>query len=447
MLNRITGKWLYILMFLLIGVLVLSSAGTAFATDIRSGESVIVAQGEVIDDDLVIFAETIMINGTINGDLVAFGTTVSVNGTVNGSAMLAGQTIRVNGEINGTVYSGGAEIILGPNALIERNVMIGGYSLQAQPGSVIARDLTMGGMQAVLAGKIGRDVQFAGQALELNGQVGRNVLAEIADPDQTPFVMNLGPNMPAAIASGLRVGREAQINGQLSYFSGVDQSNEILATPGGGVVFQAQPVEVMTAVEQPSVTNAMYEWLLRRIRDFITVLVIGLAGLWLARPWMMQAVSHARTKPLAMTGWGFLMLCAGYALAFVVFVGLLLFGFLLGASTLGGLAAASAALGVTGSALFVTLFTAVALWGTKVIVSLLVGKLLLERFAKQYAENPIIAFLLGLTLFEIVAFVPVLGWIVTIVTVLLGLGAIWYVFYDRRRTQSVGMSRPAPMPA
>lgn len=440
--NRVLGKGLYVLMFLLIGILVLGGTGTASASDIRSGDSVIVAQGETIDDDLVVFANTIMINGTVNGDLVAFGNSVAVNGTVNGSAVLGGQTVRVNGEINGTLYSGGAEIILGPNAVIERNVMVGGYSLTTEPGSTVTRDLTMGGLQAVLAGRIGRDVQFAGQALELNGQIGRNVSAEVAEPDESPFRMSFGPDMPAAIASGLRVGRNAQIDGQLSYLSTVDQTNEILATPAGGVVFQAQPVTV--AVEPPTVT---YEWFFNRVRDFITVLVIGLAALWLARPPVLEAVSHARTKPLAATGWGFLMLLAGYTLVLVAFAALLLFGILLGTSTLGGLATTSLVFGFAGSALYVTIFTAVVVWGTKVIVSLLVGKLLLERFAKQYAESPVTAFLLGLVLFEIVASIPVLGFIVTIATMLLGLGAIWYVFYDRRRAHPVSMTTPAPMPA
>lgn len=280
--------------------------------------------------------------------------------------------------------------------------------------------------------------------------------AEIGNANEPSFIMNLGPEMPAAIASGLRVARNAQINGQLSYASTADQGDEILSQPAGGVVFQALPVAVtqnegifqtspVAAPVQP--LNMTYDWFLDRIRDFISVFVVGLAALWLVRPRVLEAVSHARTKPLASAGWGILVLFVGYALGAIAFFGLLLLGIMLGLTTLGGLAVTSLVLSFAGSALYVTLFTGLVVWGTKVVVSLLIGKLLLGRFAQDYADSPVTAFLLGLVLFEIVAAIPILGFIVTIVTVLLGLGAMWYVFYDRRRTHSVGISKPAPVPA
>lgn len=153
--NRNLGKGLLVLLFLLIGMLVSGTVGTAYASDIRGGDRVVIGQQETIDDDLVVFANTIMVNGTVNGDLIAFGNTISVNGTVNGSAVLAGQTVRVNGEITGTVYSGSAATTFGPNAVVGRNVMYGGYSLATEPGSRIARDLSIGAQQAVLAGLVG----------------------------------------------------------------------------------------------------------------------------------------------------------------------------------------------------------------------------------------------------------------------------------------------------
>lgn len=437
--------WQVILVVALLALLLLGTAAPAFASDIRSGETVTIAQGEVIDDDLLLFATTIVVNGTVNGDLIAFGNSVTVNGTVNGSALLGAQTVNVGGQIKGTVYAGSAALNLAPTARIERNVMFGGYSLQAAPGSTIARDLWFGGAQAILRGKLGRDVNFAGEALELNGEIGRNVSAHVAEPNQTNSGAFYGPDMPPAIASGLRVARNAKISGSLTYFSPVDQANEILATPANGVVYQYQkPGE---GVDQPQPVNFMNEWLFNRVRDFITVLIIGLLALWLIRPWMLSAVSHAQSKPLASAGWGLLVLIAGYVVALVLFVAIVLIGILFGVTTLGGLSLATFGVGAAGAAFFGGVFTAIVVWGTKVVVALLIGKLILGRFAPQYAENAFLAFLLGLVLFEIVAAIPFLGFVVTIVTILLGLGALWYVWYDRRKAQPLSLSNPTPMPA
>lgn len=426
----------------LLALLLLLGVGSVAASDIRSGNSIVIGSGEVIDDDLLLFGNTITMNGTVNGDLIAFGNTVTLNGTVNGSAVLGGQTLLVNGVVKGTLYSGGTSVILGTNAVVERNAMVGAYSLRSEPGSMIRRDLSMGGMQAVLSGKIDRDLNFGGQALELNGQIGRNVRAEVADATQFPTNLTFGPNMPPAIQPGLRVSKDAMIGGQLSYTSPTEQANAILSQPLGGIVFQQQQVDAQAA---PVVSP--YEWLFARLRDFFTVLVIGLLALWLAPKWVNTAVEHARTKPLASTAWGLVMLIAGYAIAVVAIVALVAIGIVIGTTTLGGLATAFFGVGLSVFTIYLTVFTALALWGAKVIVACLTGNLLLHALAKQSAVNRFLAFLVGLVLFEIVAAIPILGPIVTFVVMLLGLGAMWYVYYARRRTTQMVPAQPAPMPA
>ena len=51
-----------------ISVTFLTSA-PVLAADLRSGDTITVASGEVVDDDLYIAGESIVIDGTINGDL------------------------------------------------------------------------------------------------------------------------------------------------------------------------------------------------------------------------------------------------------------------------------------------------------------------------------------------------------------------------------------------
>lgn len=436
------GRWRWLLLVALIALFGWSGFGTAVASDIRSGDSIRVGSGEVIDDDLILFGNSIVINGTVNGDLVAFGNDITLNGTVNGSAVMGGQNMKVSGKVSGTLYGGGGALELTSNAVIERNVMFGGYSLRTEAGSIIARDLSAGGAQAVLGGRVGRDMQFGGSALELNGEIGRNVRVEVSEPGQIQPYAYYGANLPPAIATGLRVAQDAKIGGKLTYASPMEQSNQILAQPIGGVVYQASPITTEN-VPAPS----PYEWLFTRVRDFFTVLILGCLALWLIPRVVNAAVVNAQNKPLGATGWGLVVCIAGFVIGAIAFVAILALGAVFGLTTLGGLSVATFGVGFMGLGLVVTIFTGIVLWGAKVIVSMMIGKLILQRFASQYAENAPVTFLLGLVLFEIVASIPIFGAFVTLVVMLLGVGGMWYVYYERRRTPQVSMPKQAPMPA
>jgi hypothetical protein len=78
------GRSLFLLMGFTLVVLGLF-ARPAHAADIRTGERVVIAADEVIDDDLIVSAQFVEVNGTVTGDVVATGTVVVINGAVEGS--------------------------------------------------------------------------------------------------------------------------------------------------------------------------------------------------------------------------------------------------------------------------------------------------------------------------------------------------------------------------
>ena len=69
------------------------------AADLRSADTVAIASGEVVDDDLYVACNTIVIDGTVNGDLWAMGSAITVNGEVTGSIVAAAQTVNINGNV------------------------------------------------------------------------------------------------------------------------------------------------------------------------------------------------------------------------------------------------------------------------------------------------------------------------------------------------------------
>ncbi|MCD6424686.1 MAG: polymer-forming cytoskeletal protein, partial [Anaerolineales bacterium] len=249
-------------------VLTIGFGFTATAKAVEYDEDGIIEEGEIIDDDLFIGADTVEINGTVNGDVFAGGNVVIVNGTINGSLATGAQTILVNGKVSGSIYAGSMTITLGPETEIGRNMFYGGFNFSAEEGSIIHRDLLVGAYQALLSGDIGRDVQAGVGALEINGSVGNNVRAEVGSSSdgQPPQIYPSPPGIDTLVPSGIRISDEAEIGGSLYYKSSENQSRTIAITPPGGIEFDYDP-QVNPNIDSPDPEEVRYRlvgtWLLK----------------------------------------------------------------------------------------------------------------------------------------------------------------------------------------
>ena len=450
-----------VIRFLVIGLvafsLALFTAGTALAVETREGGTIHITANEVIDDDVLLAGDSVTVDGTINGNLFAVGTTLTINGQINGSVFLGGQALTVNGKVTGSVFGGGASLTLGPAASIDRNLLFGGYTLTTAGKSVIKRDALMGGLVATLNGEVGRDVRMGGEALEINGRVGRDVFADVGDASTGSTYLGpvpFAPGLPTSINPGLRVGPEAQIAGKLTYTAQSAQANAIQSQPAGGVVYQTpvpgsevQPVPPVVTPEQTFGFSLM-QWFLDRMRDFITLMLLGAVMVW-AWPNILNASAEAtRTHPVAATGWGLLIVIAGYVLAFVVGAIVVALGITLLIATLGGLSGAVFGVGLSGLGLVMSLFTLLVSYGSKLIVSYLAGLLIVKAFG---ATNQWLALLVGVSVYVLVSGIPFVGWLISLLVTLIGVGAAWLVFreWQTRHTPAArpAAPRPAAMPA
>src|SRR5690606_31640841 len=85
----------------------------ADAVEIRRGEGLMtVAAGETIGDTLMIFGESISIDGNVTGDLIAFGRRVSVRGNVGGDVITGAELVTVEGAVAGNVIGFARELTL-----------------------------------------------------------------------------------------------------------------------------------------------------------------------------------------------------------------------------------------------------------------------------------------------------------------------------------------------
>ncbi len=433
MITRHGFRWMVAAILTL--ALLLGLPGSAAATELRSGQTITIGQGEVIDDDLFLFGTTVVMNGTVNGNLFAMGSQVQVNGTVNGSLFVGAQSVVVNGSVGGSLYVGATGLTLGPRAAVARNAMTGVYSLTTEAGSRIQRDLHIGAYQAVLGGEVGRDVNLGGAALELNGKVGRDVKAEVSEPGATgmPPSMFWGPEMPPAIAPGLRVSKEASIGGKLEYVSPVEQTNAIQSKPAGGISYIYKEAGKQEREPQGGPVISLISWTLDRVREFATLFVLGLLALWRLPDLINGLIARAQAQPLPTTGWGLLVLIGGFFLAFVAAMLILMVTVLFGVITLGGLASTVLGVGFSALGFVFAIFMLLVSYGAKLVVAYLTGRLILAQF--KYAEHRIWTLAVGVLVLVLATSIPILGWLIGLIATLVGLGAMWLIWREQRPTR------------
>jgi cytoskeletal protein CcmA (bactofilin family) len=410
---------------ILLSALALSIATPVAAFDGRGGDDIVIGPNEVINDDLYVGAQNFTLDGTVNGDVVVAGEVMTINGTVDGDVMAAGQTIIVNGTVTGSIRIAGAALFIGEKAKIGGDVVAAGASLETRPGSQVGRDVVFFGGQTLLAGDITRNLKvFAGGA-ELHGKIGGNVEAEVGQHEEGgPGPMVYVPQSPIAIPTvkgGLNIDPAAKIGGELTY-----TSTKELTLPAGivaGKVTRHQP-EVAQVV-QPTLAELLMTGVLDAVRKMVTLILLGLLLGWFFPALLAINVNQIRATPLPAFGWGIVGIAAFWFALLVLMVATIVGALLFGALTLGSLSGVIVFLGLLLFFALILGFVLAAIFLAPILVSLLVGKLILEKINPDLAEHRVWPLVLGVFLFAALGAIPCLGGVLTLVVILLGLGALW----------------------
>ena len=443
-------KWGIILVIAL--MLTLGGFGIASAAEFPSGE--VIPAGETIDDDVFIYGENVVVDGNVNGMLFATGSTVTINGAVSGDALIAGETIIVtesaiidgnlfiggadvnlNGNVSGSLFVGSSDMEIGPSASVGRNTYFGGFNLTAKEGSTIGRDLYIGGYQAVLSGNVERDLSFGGAAIELNGRVGRNATLNVGDVERTresASTLSVNPYVrryvEEIIEPGIHVTDSASIGGNLTYTSSQDVTAELESVTLGKVVYRI-PEGLKEAEGADRGLTAR-----KLASNFIKLMALGALALWLLSKPFKQLADAAYAEPLKAIGWGFVLIAIGCLAALIVPLVFLLLGILLGFLSLGGLLYFW--FGIIGVSLllafmlfFFTVFTV-----SKILAAFMFGRWLIQGIFKHESENVWLNLLLGVLFYVLVSAIPVVGFLAGLTATLIGSGAFWLVYIQKKAT-------------
>ncbi|NNL66969.1 MAG: polymer-forming cytoskeletal protein, partial [Myxococcales bacterium] len=373
-LTRRLGQGLAPLLFCLVLVASLGTAGPAHALDFRHEKGDIrVADGETVSETLVASGERVTIDGTIDGDLVVLAERFVLSGKVTGNLFAAARELDLEGEVEGSAH------VAGERVSVEGSV---GGSLYAGAETVTLRE----------AGSADRDMLLAGEEVRMEGRAGRNFTAF----GDTVEIRGSVARDAKTYSERLVVHPRARIGGDLDLKLPEDGEAEI---PDEAAVGGEIRRGVMEHEEEGS-RFADPRFYLECLVFLVSAFLLGMA---LQQGFPRLFTAHMATAPefFRALGYGFLGLVATpllIALCFVTVVGI--------------------PIGVIGVFVYLT-----ALFVSLIVVAALIGSALLDREAESpYAFGA--SLLLGLAIVLVAANLPFLGGLVKILVLLTGLGLL-----------------------
>jgi cytoskeletal protein CcmA (bactofilin family) len=424
---------------ILIGFILLASALPALAVDIVQGDQCLIESNAVIEGDLFVFCRALQIDGTIRGNLFGAATTMILNGTVQGSIYALAGRADVYGSVGRDLHMITASTsIHSSSRWLDARSTVYSVSLNTNidaasiPGSVSAL-----GYQLISGGSIGGDLRFTGTALDLSGSVSGQVDAvvgsEVSDAVRLllPLIIDRDPLRP-----GLRVRANIEIGGILTYAA--PEEGDFAVDLGDRVVFnRIAPQPEIVIVDNEDAARQLLGYLSQTARELALLIAVGALLLAfmprLLSSWVDETRAHIPRTTIIGTG-GFLIALPIWLLIGAVGIalggGLSLIGLTaFGIST--ALLAFILAVGGTSAFYFTAAFVA------RAVACLVIGALLLSpssgRGIRFDSRRMWLQLLVGAVTVALLVSLPIVGWIINLLTVFLGVGALISVFSERRR--------------
>jgi cytoskeletal protein CcmA (bactofilin family) len=347
----------------------------ALSEKLRTGNTVTIAAGETVSNDLYAFAGTVRVDGTIDGDLVASGGLVDVTGTVTGDVLAAGGSVNITGTVGGDARIAGGTLTVG--GAIKEDLLATGGQLTVTSSGTVGEDLIAG----------------TGQ-LTIDGAVAGNVLAR---------------------------------TGTYSKAGTIGGTEDVTLTGRDG-----QPVQP----GQPGATPTATQQVIDAVRHFLVVVLIGAVLIWFAPRAYARMKAALQERPLPAAGWGIVAILGFVVLLIVVLIAMILLAIalgLLGFSDLVGIDILGGIVAILGASL---VFAVVAGYVADALVGVVLASLVMRgENPSRWRELAVLA--VGAAVVVLLSSLPIVGPWIKLVVILLGLGAVLIAWMRPRRTDTV----------
>jgi len=370
--KRITLPLLLLFLFVIFPLSVFAQ-GNSF----NGKETVVLEKSQTVDHDYFAAGRMVTIDGTVNGDAYVAGGQVDINGTINGDLIVAGGQITMRGKVGQNVRGAGGNIlILGE---VGRNISIAGGNLTLDRDAKIDGNATIAGGNIDVLSQV-KNLTIAGGNARIQNGVSGNVMAGVG---------------------ALDVSQNSIIHGDLEYWS----SNPAKISSGtvlGKTIFHKTqtPENVNKASSKAFAGFIAGVGIFFNIVSFITSLILGLLFIRLLPIYFQKTSDVVKNKFWLSILTGFITLIVTPVFAIILMVTII--GFPLG---------------------LISLFAyGVVLYLSKLFAAAALGYWISGK--ANWKQTPVPTFIIGILVFYLIGFIPVIGWLVKLVAVLAGTGAI-----------------------
>jgi hypothetical protein len=359
--------------FLLLACLIVLSTAV-FAAKSLAGDRVIVSESQT--DNIMVAGGELSISGDVEGDIVCAGGNIVIESKVGGDVTCAGGSLSVDREVDGDVRIAGGNVDV--SSKISGDLVIAGGNVQIRDSAVVGRDLVVKGGNVLFLGTVGRNMDIQGGSVSFAGIVGNNAFIDAGS---------------VSFEEGSRIG------GNLTYRSSEEADTSKVSV--GGAIFK----KVVPARPAGQIAKAFF---VARLIGFLSLLVIGLIAI-LVLPKRSAAVAKTfGSKFWRSMGLGLLVT----VLTPIVVVILLV--------TIVGIPLA----------LILLVFYIILLYVARLASAFWLADLF------GYGKISIWGFIISLLVVYIVISIPVIGWLISLIITLTGVGAIVFPIGKRVKKKS-----------
>lgn len=378
-------KHLFIVLFLTLGWFIIPSAVSAY--EVKTSDNIFINQGEEIQGNLYAAGNSISVDGTVKGDLICGAQTLNVNGKIEGDIICGAQTININGEVGGSIRTAGNTINI--NNKVGRGIQALGASINLGKNASVGSDMFLAGASGLIQGKIGGDLHGAGASIIIDGEIAKNVRLRL-DENTNNKNNNEGP---------LKITDNAKIGGSVIYTANSAGSISNKATIANGAYHNLPKIN---HAKQMSFVS----WFWKMLYSIFSALVIGLVLISLWPKQILSITENTLSKAGSAIGWGTIVLLLSPIVCLLLaltFIGLPL-------------------------AFLIVVIWIIAIVISKIIVGILIGQIVLEKFWPKQKNSLIWAMIVGIIIVKFIFAIPLIGWMMALLAIFWGLGGLWLYF-------------------
>lgn len=371
------------LSFLIFPFIFLSLTSRANAFTFKSGDTINIPKTQTTEDTLFVSGQKLKIEGNIKGDLFCVGQDVEILANVDGDIICAAQNLTINGTVLGNIRS------------VAQSLKIYGQ---------VAKNITIAGQNIENKAQIVGEAMMAGQSLTIGGIIKKN-LSAVGNNINLVGTINKDTNF---CAEKLNISKDSRVGGALTYESknlATIENEKVII----GKITHNLPKEVdnksLNKINNKKTQFGSMAWFAKELLSVFVHLIVAfiLLAIWKKYIFKMNEnmLNNFGKSLLA----GFLVLIITPLITITLLITII---------------------GIPISLLLVIIF-ALFLFLSRIFVAMTLGRYLVNNYLSNYKDSIILITLIGIFISYSIFAIPVIGWIVSFVAIIWGLGGIYFL--------------------